>query len=102
MSRVTVWRWVQQAVLRAKAGVQLPQARKCWGPHAALRRLDREAQNQSDQWMRSMVSSLQHCAPHLRRKVLKLLKELDELETLRPLDQDNPVRASLDENAKAP
>ena len=33
VSRVTVWRWVQQAVLRATEGVQLPRGRKCWDPH---------------------------------------------------------------------
>ena len=69
---------------------------------AHMRRLDREAQNQSDEWVRSMVLSLQRCAPDLRRQVLELLKELDELESLWPLDQDNPVRASFDEKAKAP
>ena len=67
-----------------------------------LRRLDREAQNQSDEWVRSMVLSLQRCPPDLRRLVLELWKELDELESLWPLDQDNPVKASLDEKAKAP
>ena len=41
---------------------------------AHMRRLDREAQNQSDQWVRSMVLSLQECAPHLRRQVLEAVE----------------------------
>ena len=32
VSRVTVWRWVQQAVLRATEAGQIPQGRKCVGP----------------------------------------------------------------------
>ena len=33
MSRVTVWRWVQQAILRATEGGQIPQGGRSVGTH---------------------------------------------------------------------